>query len=117
MSLPVRTHDPDTSVEAAERAVMKGSKIRPIIFSLVREHGPITHDELTDLYRDGVRDRGFPMASDSGIRTRLSELVAGGLVTKLPERGRSRFGNPALLWVVADPSDQPFARPDARKKD
>ncbi|WP_394941168.1 hypothetical protein [Psychromicrobium sp. YIM B11713] len=102
-SLAVRADDPDTSYEAAMKAALGASKVRPVVLKLVREHGPLTHDELINRYRCLLAfEEGTPRASDSGIRTRLRELVKAGLIVEDAEEGESLFGNRAKRWVSID---------------
>jgi hypothetical protein len=103
-STAVRTNDPDTSHEAAEKAAMGASKVRPVVLSLVREFGPITHDELIGQYhRLLIIEPNTPRASESGIRTRLSELRRAGLIEQDSEKGVSTYGNSAKRWVAIEP--------------
>lgn len=98
-TLPVRTGDPDTSSEAAEKAALGASKIRPDVLGILREQGPLTHDELITAYRALIHEQPWtPRASDSGIRTRLKELAAAGLVVEDEKKGHSTFGNSAKRW-------------------
>lgn len=102
-TLPVRATDPDTSVAAAAKATAKAATIRPIVLELVREHGPVTHEELIGHYQFLIITKpGTPRASESGIRTRLNELVKRGLVTRTNEESHSRYGNRAKLWISTD---------------
>lgn len=95
-TLPVRTGAPDTSWAAAEKAVLGRSKVHPVVLELLREHGPLTHDEhIGQYHRLVVTDPDTPRACDSGIRTRLRELAAAGLVKEDEERGVSTFGDSA----------------------
>lgn len=102
--LPVRADDPDTSYAAAIRATMGASKIRPVILDILRQADePMTHDEIIAAYRFRiVTTPDTPRASDSGVRTRLKELVAAGLVYKAPGLGKSAYGNAAVLWMAVD---------------
>lgn len=103
--LAVRADDPDTSYEAAMKAALGASKVRPVVLELVREHGPLTHDELISWYRRLLAfEEGTPRASDSGIRTRLRELVKAGLIVEDAEEGHSLFGNRAKRWIAVDPN-------------
>lgn len=105
-ALPVRSTDPDTSREAASIAMGRAGTIRPIVLALVREHGPLTHDELIGQYhRLMIIDPKTPKASESGLRTRLSELVRRGLIREDATRGKSLFGNTAKRWVAVDPAE------------
>lgn len=89
-TLPVRRSDPDTSHEAAAMAVVHRPRIRDAVLALLRDEGPMTHDDLM---------ARVPWASPSGVRTRTSELVSDGLVEAVPDSaGRSGMGNRALIW-------------------
>ena len=103
--LAVRADDPDTSYEAAMKPALGASKVRPVVLDLVREHGPLTHDELINWYRRLLAfEEGTPRASDSGIRTWLRELVKAGLIVEDAEEGHSLFGNRAKRWIAVDPT-------------
>lgn len=105
-TLPTRTGDPSTSFAAAETAAMNAGRIRPVVLEIVREAGPLTHDELIGEYHKRlVLDDATPTASDSGIRTRLRELRYQGLVVESEEKGASLYGNPAKQWVAVDAPD------------
>lgn len=108
--LPVRSNDPDTSYAAALKATMGASKVRPVVLDVLRENGPLTHDGLIGAYNTRiVMDPDTPRASESGIRTRLKELVNAGFVLEDEEKGRSNFGNAATRWVAIDDGDDaPF---------
>lgn len=103
-TLPVRSDDPETSHAAAARAAVGASKAaRPVVLALVREHGPLTHDELICQYhRLLIIEPHTPRASESGIRTRLKELVRAGLIAQDPEEGISLFGNRAKRWIAVE---------------
>lgn len=104
--LPVRTGDPTTSYMAAIRAVAGASGIRPVVLRIVREHGPLTHDEIIRHYRHLlVTDPDTPPASDQGIRSRTRELVIQGAIRPDAERGLSVFGNSAQRWIAIDDTD------------
>lgn len=103
-TLSARSTDPDTSQAAAEQALKRAPIIRDVVLELVREHGPLTHDQLIAEYNTRVvMDPDTPRASESGIRTRLSELKRSGLVAQAEEEGKSAFGNRAKQWVAVDP--------------
>lgn len=115
-TLPVRSTDPETSYAAAVKAALGASRVRPIVLDIVREKGPLTHDELIAAYHDRVVTSlgEVPRSSDSGVRTRLKELAHQGLVTVADIDGFSNYGNAAKRWVVVDPDDPSFVYdPDA----
>lgn len=101
-TLPVRTTDPDTSHQAAAKAVANRPRIRDCVFAVIAEAGPagITHDALVVAYhRKMAQIHGWPPASASSIRTRCSELVRDDLVESVPDHvERSALGNRARLW-------------------
>lgn len=101
--MPVRPTDPQTSYDAAVKAVAGASRVRPVVLAiLVDADEPMTHDEIISAYRMRLYTHPeTPKASDSGIRTRLRELYAGGLVEKAEARGKSAYGNSATLWQAA----------------
>lgn len=114
-TLPVRSSDPITSYEAALKATLGASKVRPVVLDIVKTEGPLTHDELIGAYNMRVVTQpDTPRSSESGIRTRLKELVHAGLVAPEEETGFSRFGNSAKKWAAVDPDDPRFVYdPDA----
>lgn len=113
--LPVRTGDPNTSYETDVKAAMGSSRVRPVVLELVKEHGPLTHDELIAAYNlKVVAEPSTPRSSESGIRTRLKELQHQSLIVADDELGHSKFGNSAKRWVAVDPDDPTFVYdPDA----
>lgn len=100
---PVRTSDPETSYAAAVKAAEGAPKIRHVVRALVEEFGPLTQDELIGQYRKlEIFAPLTPKASDSGIRTRLSELRHQGDIVQDEEEGLSRFGNRAKRWITTE---------------
>lgn len=100
-ALPVRSTDPDTSQEAAVKATSHAATIRPIVLEIVEAYGPLTHDDVIQHFQARiVMDPSTPRASESGIRTRLSELVRAGLVVESLDDGLSAYGNRARRWVA-----------------
>jgi predicted ArsR family transcriptional regulator len=91
----VRDTDPYTSWAAARLAVTTSWRLQPLILVALRDFGPMTHDQIIDVVR-AVRP-----VSDSGVRTRVSELVEQGLVERHPNmQAKSRYGRTSLLWRV-----------------
>lgn len=104
-SASTRPTDPDTSYDAALKAAMGASKVRPVVLRIITENGPLTHDGIRAHYqRLLITEPGTPRASEPGIRTRVSELVRAGLVAPAEEEGLSVYGNRAKLWALVDPS-------------
>lgn len=115
-----RPTDPDTSHSAGERALTRAPIVRAVILELMDGTEPLTHDEIIARYRMRmITHPDTPKASDSGIRTRVSELCRAGLLVQFRDEGRSALGNRAKLWVtpqwVARHSAQPPLVPDHRE--
>jgi predicted ArsR family transcriptional regulator len=90
---PVRDSDPFTSWAVAYRDIGSDMKLRTVIEWALRKFGPMTHDELIAAVGK-VR-----LASPSGVRTRVSEMVEDGVVERVPnEVAKSAYGRAALLW-------------------
>ena len=89
---PVRDSDPETSKRAAAKAGASAETIRATALNLIAEFGPLTYDELIDLWPDAIP------ATPSGIRTRVAELRRDALVRRDATMGESKAGNPAARW-------------------
>ncbi|HEX7352516.1 hypothetical protein [Brachybacterium sp.] len=98
-----RTSDPFTSHAAAAVASRNLPTVRAAVYSILEDADePMTHDQLIAQYRRWqMNGQARPGATDSSIRSRCNELEKDQLVLSLPdERGRSRYGNPAGLYVA-----------------
>lgn len=91
-----RTLDPATSHEA-EKSVSKLAESYRIILDLFRNHGPMNDEALIAAWRS----RAEKFASDSGIRSRRSELVATGLIVDSGERKKMQSGRDSIVWRLA----------------
>lgn len=90
-----RTTDPPTSHEAA-------ASLSQIHITMTRQHIL----DILDKNRDGLTDEQiaerFTMPfTPSGIRTRRSELVAGGLVVDTGRKALTRSRRRAIVWSLA----------------
>ena len=93
----VRGTDPDTSWEAAgQMSRAQEVVVLDAIPLLLAEHGPLTHEQLHEKYRENGGTR-----SENRIRTATAQLVREGRVKALPELGTTRSGNAATRWTVA----------------
>lgn len=79
-----RTTDPHTSHQAAA-TVTDITRLQANVLALFHHQGDMTDAELIDLYRQMADGGDYPPASESGIRTRRSELVA---LRRLTDTGR-----------------------------
>lgn len=94
-----RRSDPETSHEAASSLTHLRAR-QAAVLALLRLHGPRTLEELV---RDYHKSR-HTKQSDSGIRTRCSELVFAGLVEDSGERRKTKAGRNAVVWrAVPEP--------------
>jgi hypothetical protein len=89
-----RRSDPSTSHQAAASVNDVTATQQAILKVLAR---PRTDEELIDAYR---RMKGAPLASDSGIRSRRSELAAKGLLQIVGD-SRTRSGRKTRIWQVS----------------
>ncbi|MGP5390683.1 hypothetical protein [Glutamicibacter arilaitensis] len=99
-----RAADPATSHTAAAKAAPRAATIRERVRLIMEAAGRgMTHDEIISEYRRQASQLGWTPASDSGIRTRVHELVKAGTVTRAGQLGggRSRYGRAANLWIAA----------------
>lgn len=101
-----RNTDPETSHEAA-RSVLNRLRVRDMVLTVLRSHGPQTHEQIIKNVKDLelALNPGPAMVSDSGIRTRVSELVDSGDVEESGMFGKTRAGRRAILWQVSKGSN------------
>jgi ribulose-5-phosphate 4-epimerase/fuculose-1-phosphate aldolase len=94
-----RQTDPATSHQAAASVHSLTLKQKAVL-NVLRGIGPLSDESLVALYqRGGIAYSDVPQ-SDSGIRTRRSELVALGHVRNAGI-GRTRTGRRCQLWRAA----------------
>jgi hypothetical protein len=92
-----RNTDPETSHEAAgsieDEAV---TKTQLAIMAILR-YRPMTDQELVVVYRDLVEFGDAPQASESGIRSRRSQLVKAGKVEPVGET-KTLANRRTIVW-------------------
>ena len=78
-----RTGDPETSHEAAEALTEKTLKAnqRAVLGVLRTFDQPCVRPQLIERYGEMWEALGFPKQSDSGIRSRLADLIRAGIVS------------------------------------
>lgn len=91
-----RYTDPQTSHDAAN-SVENLTVVKQHILKILKR--PRTDVELLEAYRNL---KTAPRASDSGLRTRRSELVDLGLVIDSGMRKQLESGRFAVVWERAD---------------
>ncbi len=81
IELNARKRDPKTSHDAAksisDRALRATQKA---VLAAFEQFGPLSDTELVQAYQRWYKTAGWPLQSDSGIRTRRKELVKRGVL-------------------------------------
>lgn len=90
-----RKTDPKTSHKAA-KSVKNVSETQSFILRALRK--PMTDQQIAQVYRSY---KTAPYASDSGLRTRRSELVSLGLVKATQDTRKTASGRQAIVWAKA----------------
>jgi hypothetical protein len=102
-----RTTDPDTSRDAAlSLDETKVTQTMKDIIKILREQGPMIDELLISRYFElqygrQLREEETFYASESGIRTRRSQLVKLGMVEDTGRRSPTRSGKSAIVWRIA----------------
>ena len=96
-----RHSDPRTSQEAAES--LTAAHLRASLEAVLECAQRLPHFGFTDValiafYRSNQYLYEWPEQSDSGIRTRRSELVRAGLLVDSSEKIKLRTGRRAIVW-------------------
>lgn len=90
-----RRSDPETSHEAAASLTQdKMTRLRLLVLDTIQRYGPMHDTDLVEIMRSRFGDH----YSQSGIRTRRSELVAMGKVKDTGERRKLRSGRRSIVW-------------------
>lgn len=99
---PARTTDPETSHAAAisvNRTTAR-SVHQWVIEQLTAFSEGLTHEELWERYLTAAPPT--LRTSQSGLRTRTSELVRGGVVADSGQRRPMSTGRRAIVWQLQD---------------
>ena len=94
-----RTTDPGTSHEAAA-SVSNLTATQNAIRWLFDKFGKLTDEQLQNHYRRMMQQGDAPRASESGIRSRRSELVAAGYLQDSGDRVKMESGRSAIVWEL-----------------
>jgi len=95
-----RSTDPQTSALAAESSTELLQTKTQLAIMAILEHGEATDIEIIRIYKDLVEFGDAPQASDSGIRSRRSELVRSGQVMDSGARRRTPAGRLSIVWKL-----------------
>lgn len=89
MTIPIHT---DAKLNAQQDAV----------YRLLCFTGPMTDEGLVNAYQaiEKTRTVPLPKQTDSGIRTRRTELLAAGILAKSPVPALTRRGRTATVYEV-----------------
>ena len=90
-----RTHDPLTS-HAAAQSVTGLSEKQIAVLTVFLDMGRMTDEVMIGCYAAS----GQPAQSESGLRTRRSELVALGKLRDSTNRERTSCGRKAIVWEI-----------------
>lgn len=93
----VRHRDPDTSWNVASVDPGSWSSLQTAIVDILREHGPLTDEEL---HREYLA-HAYETRSPQRIRTARKELEVAKIVRRADLVGRTRYGNRSIKWEVA----------------
>lgn len=95
-----RTTDPATSHEAAASVTDLNTK-QEAVLAVLREIGPSTDQRLVSVYMF-KKAGSVPRQSESGVRTRRSELTKKGLVRPSGEYRTTGSGRRAIIWEAVE---------------
>jgi hypothetical protein len=98
-----RSGDPWTSHEAARS--LDPAKLRrsqEAVLACFKLHGPMHQADLVTRYGLDMNAAGWPWQSPSGLRTRCSELVTGGLLEDSGEYAVLPSRRKAIVWQVSE---------------
>lgn len=111
-----RRTDPATSHEAAAHAETRRVTLRTNVYdTLTRNRHPFTLADAVTHYRLRATRGEVPHASDSGIRTRISELMRDGLITPTGETVKINGRRHRLLEITpTDDTPPPLLNGDPR---
>ena len=99
-----RARSGDRSTSHAAAASINPDTVRGRVLTMLRNRcgaaARFTLDDAVRWYGDAAALHDWPRASDSSVRTRVSELVADGYVQPDSERGRNASGRSVTLFRV-----------------
>jgi len=95
-----RRDDPETS-HAAARSVKELTKKQMSVLLWLQKHGPMTDREMVTSYggmQNSVYGYRWPKQSESGLRSRRSELAVYGMVYDTGRRKVNENGRREIVW-------------------
>lgn len=101
-----RNSDPSTSHEAAASVVKITEKQQAVLY-LFQHAGPMHDERLVPIYQAAASTwDNIPPQTDSGIRSRRSELVRKGFLVKTGRKTRTKANRRADIYAVCTPPPQ-----------
>jgi hypothetical protein len=100
---PVDRAKPKPQLAAARKRTKRDWSIKGMrasqaaVLDAIKRLGPLTDEELGQVYRQHSEGHGWPRQSESGLRTRRKELVTAGLVEASGHQ-QTLSGRKAALW-------------------
>lgn len=96
-----RRTDPSTSFMAAATITVEAISQTQIAILKILFGQSLSDEQIREQYENGVRSGNWKPASESGLRSRRSELVDLGLVEQVG-LGKTKFGRATILWGLAN---------------
>ncbi len=93
---PVRTGNPDTSIEAAKKVKLAMNESRRNVLRMFEKVPSMTDEDLVSYY--AVTE--LPKQSPSSLRSRRAELALMGLVFDSGVRRKNKLGNKCIVWTT-----------------
>ena len=108
---PHHRHRPDAADEsvAAAESVTDLTGKQSAVLRLIRQEGPLSDHRMVELYLARFREEGWPEQSESGLRTRRSELYRRGWLAKDAGKALLPSGRYAARWRTLRPGEEPDA--------
>lgn len=91
----------ETSI-AAYYSVENITTTQQCIVYLLERYGPMTDQELYRAYGESLVYKGWPYVSESGLRTRRSELVGLGIIEDSTRRGLTFSNRQTIIWQLTE---------------
>lgn len=96
-----RHSDPQTSHEAASK-VSNVEQVRIAIYNILDANPEgLTDSQIQRIYDKARPKLRWPLASDSGLRSRRAELVEQGRVAHSGKYGVTESGRKTIVWKVS----------------
>lgn len=85
-----RVTDPIVSHEAADLSAVNRRRIRNAVWAIVHLYGPVTGNQVNEIYMKRRQVQGWPECHFDSPRKRLHELAAEDVIDVVDRVGRER---------------------------